>query len=183
MGKRSGTANSVSTRSRCVDAARRTSRNATHAGMLAGSTAAMIVTANVVVGSLLLIVRTAEMAKNTLSSACRVITADRSRQIIRILLTHFGPISRFELLGMALKMGNDKLRKLFAGLASPSARTPRIHSLGDYGFPHLLGSMVLSDEIRICGDTVYGVKNETADADDQVRLTELETCISRQKNQ
>jgi len=183
MGKRSGTANSVSTRFRCVDAARRISRNATHAGMLAGSTAAMIVTANVVVGSLLLIVRIAEMARNTLTKGPRVITAERSRQIIRIILTHFGPVQRFELLGMALKLGNDNLRQMFAGIRSPLKRTPSIHSLGEYGFPHLLGSMVIAGEIRICGDTVYGVKTETADADDQVRLTELETCISRQKNQ
>lgn len=145
-------------------------------------TVATIATVSVVVGFLLLIARTVEMARNTLSSACRVITKERSQQIVRILLTHFGPISRFELLGMALKIGNDQLRKLFAGLASPNARTPKVHSLGEYGFPCLLGSMVIAGEIRICGDMVYGVKSETADAEDQVRISELEMCISRQKN-
>jgi len=173
----------VSTLFRCVDAALKTSRNVTHAGMLAGSTVATIATVNVAVGFLLLIARTVEMARNTLTKGPRVITDERSRQIIRIILTHFGPVQRFELLGMALKIGNDNLRQLFAGIRSPLKRTPSIHSLGEYGFPHLLGSMVLAGEIRICGDTVYGVKTETADADDQVRLTELETCISRQKNQ
>jgi len=172
----------VSTLFRCVDAALKTSRNVTHAGMLAGSTVATIATVNVAVGFLLLIARTVEMARNTLTKGPRVITDERSRQIIRIILTHFGPVQRFELLGMALQIGNDNLRQLFAGMKS-FKRTPSIHSLGDYGFPCLLGSMVIAGEIRICGDMVYGVKSETADADDQVRIDELEICISRQKNQ
>ena len=167
----------MSTLFRCVDAALKTSRNVTHAGMLAGSTVATIATANVAV-----IARTVEMARNTLTKGPRVITDERSRQIIRIILTHFGPVQRFELLGMALQIGNDNLRQLFAGMKS-FKRTPSIHSLGDYGFPCLLGSMVIVGEIRICGDMVYGVKSETADADDQVRIDELEICISRQKNQ
>ena len=172
----------MSTLFRCVDAALKTSRNVTHAGMLAGSTVATIATVNVAVGFLLLIARTVEMARNTLTKGPRVITDERSRQIIRIILTHFGPVQRFKLLGMALQIGNDNLRQLFAGMKS-FKRTPSIHSLGDYGFPCLLGSMVIAGEIRICGDMVYGVKSETADADDQVRIDELEICISRQKNQ
>lgn len=172
----------MSTLFRCVDAALKTSRNVTHAGMLAGSTVATIATANVAVGFLLLIARTVEMARNTLTKGPRVITDERSRQIIRIILTHFGPVQRFELLGMALQIGNDNLRQLFAGMKS-FKRTPSIHSLGDYRFPCLLGSMVIAGEIRIVGDMVYGVKAEPADADDQVRISELAICISRQKNQ
>lgn len=141
----------------------------------------MIATASVVVGFLLLIVGTAEMALNALTKGPRVITDERSRQIIRIILTHFGPIQRFELLGMALKIGNDKLREVFAGIRSPLKRTPSIHSLGEYGFPHLLGRMVTLGEIRICGERVIVLTPEAADADDAERIRELEMCIQRKK--
>lgn len=139
-----------------------------------------VATVVVVVVFLLLIVRIADMSRNTLTKGPRVITDERSRQIIRIILTHFGPVQRFELLGMALKIGNDNLRQLFAGMRS-FKRTPSIHSLGDYGFPHLLGRMVDRGEIRICGENVIVITPEAADAEDAERLRELEMCIQRQK--
>jgi hypothetical protein len=148
--------------------------------MLAGSTVVTIANVSVAAGFLLLIVRTADMAQNALTRGPRVITDERSRQIIRIILTHFGPVQRFELLGMALKIGNDNLRKLFAGIRSPLKRTPSIHSLGEYGFPHLLGRMVTLGEIRICGENVIALKQEAADAEDTERIMELEMCIQRQ---
>lgn len=125
------------------------------------------------------------MSANTIVKRNKCVTAERSREIILLLLNYFGPTARFDLHERSILMANDKIRRCLAGKDDWPKRTPKLAGVAnEYGsWPQLLGRMLIAKEVSWHEENGLQVWTATQscdpEADDIERLKEIELIVQR----
>lgn len=119
------------------------------------------------------------MSKNRLSKHPRTVTDERAREIVGVLLTHFGPMESYKLLNLSLLMANDISRRCIAGI--DVRRVTKNAGLGQFGWRHLVCEMLIDGLIENVGETttLKVVMPHCIDGDDAERIREIEMIPPR----